>query len=122
MPRLDLGELHLDVRPGVLLKFTRKLSVRHTENGLRRQIGARVSEAFSSLGSMLDAWTRRTLSELQLRFEMHADAYRAHLNRMSGGGRLSSTEHAAIVRDLASLAELPSGEGVEVAPSIEVAP
>ena len=122
MPRLDLGELHIGVQPGVLLKFARKLSVRHTDNVLRRQTGARVSEAFSSLGSMLDAWARRTLSELQLRFETHADAYRAHLNRISGGGRLSSTEQAAIVRDLASLAQLPSGEGVDVASRAEVAP
>jgi len=116
MPRLDLGELQLDIQPGLLLKFAKKLSMRHTENLLRRQIGARVSGAFSSLGSMLDAWARRTLSELQLRFETHADAYRAHLNRMSARGAVSSTERAAIMRDLASLAELPSDQRVEVSP------
>jgi GTP-binding protein EngB required for normal cell division len=105
MPRLDPGELRLNTRPGVLLKINRGLSVRHTGNVLRRQIGARVSEAFSNLGSMLDAWARHTLSELHLRFETHADAYRAHLNRMSRGGRVSSAEQAALVRDLASLGE-----------------
>jgi hypothetical protein len=105
MPRLDPGEFHLELRPGVLLKIGRRLSVRHTGNVLRRRIGARVSEAFSNLGSMLDAWARSTLSELHLRFETHADAYRAHLQRMSGGGRVSSAEQAALVRDLASLGE-----------------
>ncbi len=104
MPRLDLGELELDVRPGVRLKFGRGLSERHTQNVLRRKIGGRVAEAFSNLGSMLDAWTRRTLGELQRRFETHADAYRAHVNRMSGTGQASGTEQEAFLRDLASLA------------------
>ena len=122
MPRLDLGELHLDVQPGARLKFSRKISVRHTESLLRRQIGPRVSESFSTLGSMLGTWARRTLSELQLRFETHADAYRAHLNRSSAGGRVSGAEGEAIMRDLASLAEFPNGGRVGEAPEVEVTP
>ena len=83
MPRLDPGELRVDLQPGLWLKFPGTLPVRHAGNVLRRQIGPQVSDAFSNLGSMLDSWTRRTLGELQLRFESHADAYRAHLHRMS---------------------------------------
>ena len=116
MPRLDLGELPIDLQPVFLLKFAKGLSVRHTRNVLRNQIGPRVEEAFSSLGSMLDAWARRTLSELQLRFENQADAYRAHLNRLSASGGASSAEQAAILHDLAALAEAPTGERVEAAP------
>jgi hypothetical protein len=65
---------------------------------------------------MLDSWARRTLSELQLRFETHADAYRAHLDRLNASGGASSAEQAAILRNLAALAEAPTGETVQVAP------
>ena len=82
MPKLDLGPLDIVVKPGPFLKVSRNLSTRKIERELREQIGQRVSEAFSSFGSMLDAWSRRTLSELQLRFEAQADAYRAHINRI----------------------------------------
>jgi hypothetical protein len=70
---------------------------------LTRQIGAQVSEAFSTLGSILDAWSRRTLSELQLRFEMPADSYRAHLDRIGARREISENEKSAIERDLALL-------------------
>ncbi len=103
MPRLDLGELQLDIRPGLLLKFVKGFSARHTTNVLRRQIGPHVAEAFSNLGSMLDSWARRTLSDLQLRFESHADAYRAHLNRMSAHGGAAGADRTAMLRDLAAL-------------------
>jgi len=106
MPRLDLGELQLDIQPGLLLKFAKELSVRHTTNVLRRQIGPRVSEAFSNLGSLLDSWARRTLSDLQLRFESQADAYRAHLHRMSARDGVAVADDAAIMRDLAALSEV----------------
>jgi hypothetical protein len=82
--------------------------VRHATKVLRKQIGPIVSQAFSNLGSMLDAWARRTLNQLQLRFESHADTYRAHLNRMSGRGDSSSREPEAIRRDLAALNEVPT--------------
>jgi GTP-binding protein EngB required for normal cell division len=111
MPKLDIGPLDIDVTPGLLLKVSRDLSIRQIERGLRRQIGQRVSEAFSSFGSMLDAWSRRTLSELQLRFEAEADSYRAHIDRMTERGRMttrvqvSKSEESAIARDLALLTE-----------------
>jgi hypothetical protein len=70
---------------------------------LTRQIGAQVSEAFATFGSILDAWARRTLSELQLRFETPAESYRAHLERISDQGKISVDERSAIERDLALL-------------------
>jgi GTP-binding protein EngB required for normal cell division len=121
MPKLDLGPLDIDVEPGLLLKLSRRLSIRRLEKELRRQIGPRVAEAFSSFGSMLDAWSRRTLSELQRRFEAEADAYRAHINRVTEGGRLtargqiSKGEESAIARDLALLAEWTGDPKAEMA-------
>jgi hypothetical protein len=103
MPKLDLGPLELDLKPGVFLKISRRLSIRQVEKALERQIGERVSEAFSSFGSILDAWSRRTLSQLQLRFETSADAYRAHLDRITSRAQISEGEKSAIERDLALL-------------------
>jgi hypothetical protein len=108
MPRLDLYHLNIDVTPGFLWKVSRNLSIRRAENELRDQIGQRVSEAFASFGSMLDAWSRRTLSELQIRFEGEADAYRAHIGRVTVRGQVSTNEESAIARDLALLTESAS--------------
>jgi GTP-binding protein EngB required for normal cell division len=114
MPKLDIGPLDIDVKPGLLLKVSRNLSIRQVEKELRRQIWQRVSEAFPTFGSMLNAWSRRTLSELQLRFEAQADAYRAHINRMTARGQVSKTEESAIARDLALLTEATSHARAEM--------
>jgi GTP-binding protein EngB required for normal cell division len=100
MPRLDVGALDMSLQPSLLLKVSKNLSIRQSENRLRKQIGPRVVEAFSSFGSMLDAWARRTVSELQLRFETHADGYRAHLARIAAHGQVSKDDEGAISRDL----------------------
>jgi GTP-binding protein EngB required for normal cell division len=114
MPKLDIGSLDIHVKPGLLLKVSRNLAIRQVERELKRQIGERVSEAFSSYGSMLDAWSRRTLSELQLRFEAQADAYRAHIDRLTARGQLSTSEESAIARDLTLLTESTSDARAEM--------
>ena len=115
MPRLDPGDLKIDIHPTLLMKLAKRTSVRQIHNGLRRQIGAQVDEAFLNLGRMLDSWARQTLSELQRRFEVHADTYRAHLHRMRTHTGLSSTERAAIRADLEEL-------GASVEESAEAVP
>ena len=108
MPRLDLGTFVVNVHPGLLLRLSKKLAVWRIEERLREQVGEAVSGAFSTCGSMLDAWARRTLNELQLRFEAHADAYRAHLDRLVKGAGISETEQARIRSDLALLTKTAS--------------
>jgi hypothetical protein len=103
MPKLDLGPVEIELEPGLFLKISRNLSIRQTEKALERQIGERVSEVFSNYGSVLDAWARRTLSELQLRFETPAESYRAHLARIGARGEISASERSAIERDLSLL-------------------
>ena len=103
MPKLDLDHIEIEWRPGVFSKFSRSLAIGRAERALQRQIGARVSEAFSNFGSVLDAWARRTLSELQLRFETPADSYRAHLERITGRSAISEADKYAIEQDLALL-------------------
>ena len=38
------------------------------------------------------------LTELQLRFDTHADGYRAHLDRLTAHGRVSEAEEISIRR------------------------
>ena len=104
MPRLDIGTLQVDVRPNLVSKISAKAATRHVERSLGRQIGPKVAEVFSSFGSLLNAWTRRTLAEIQLRFESHADGYRAHLGRIKASGHLSGAEAEAMEMDLQMLA------------------
>jgi GTP-binding protein EngB required for normal cell division len=105
MPRLDPGGLRIALRPGLLEKVSRRLSERRIHRILRRQIGPQVEEAFLSAGKLLDSWSRRTLAELQLRFETYADRYRSHVNRMIAREPVSGADRAAVVRDLISLGE-----------------
>ena len=114
MPKLDLGPVEVELKPGMFLKISRNLAMRQVEKTLQRQIGRQASEAFSSFAKILDAWARRTLSELQLRFEAQADAYRAHLNRIATVGQVSENEKSAIERDLALLSESAADARVEM--------
>ena len=117
MPKLDLGTLEIDIHPTVLGKLSRMLALGQIRKSLRHQIGRQVEQAFSNLGSMLDSWERRTLGELQLRFETHADQYRAHISRMSRPGSLPAGDQHAILRDLSSLGGLQAEEAAQMAPA-----
>jgi GTP-binding protein EngB required for normal cell division len=116
MPKLDLGTFDIEVGPPLLSKISETLALRQTRNSLKRQIGSQVERAFSNLGSMLDSWTRRTLSELQLRFETQADQYRAHLGRIRVSGGTPSRDAPAILRDLRALGEAETEGRAQMAP------
>jgi GTP-binding protein EngB required for normal cell division len=105
MPRMDLGTLRLSLRPNIWVNVWRGLAKRRIESRLRAQIGFTVTEAFSSYGRMLEAWTRRMLAELQRRFDAHADGYRAHLDRITAQGGATPLEKETIQRDLDILAQ-----------------
>jgi GTP-binding protein EngB required for normal cell division len=116
MPKLDLGTLQIDIHATLLAKFSEGLAWRQVRKSLRRQIGQQVEHAFSNLGSMLDTWARRTLGELQLCFETHADQYRAHLSRMNARGGVPTGDQTAMRRDLNSLGEAQAKERSQIAP------
>ena len=103
MPRIDLGTLDVELRPNILMNVWQGLAKRQVENKLRKQVGEVVAEAFSSYGRMLEAWARRMQGELQRRFDAQADGYRAHLDRVMGGGAATSQEKETIRRDLNNL-------------------
>jgi hypothetical protein len=103
MPRFDLGPLAIELRRDPLAVLGRGMTERRVRNKLSAQIGPAVDEAFQRYGRMLELWIRRTLSELQRRFDSHADAYRAQLERLTAT-KEASTEHVEAVRqDLAAL-------------------
>ncbi len=116
MPRLDLGTISFEARPTYLSRKVKWIGLWRSRRILRSQAGAQTAEAFSNLGSMLDAWTRRTLADLQIKFESHADTYRAHMSRIKGGGAgLSSPAARTIAEDLASLEGTMTERGNEIA-------
>jgi len=115
MPKLDLGTLRLVLRPPWLLKLSKSRASRQVERRLREQIGHTASEAFSSFGSLLDAWARRALNDLQLRFDSHADGYRAHLHRLTASDGGSVADDVRIRRDLDSLVQADTA--AEMAPA-----
>jgi len=105
MPRIDLGTLELEVRLSFWVNLWKAMARRQIESRLRNQIGATVSEAFSSYGRMLEAWSRRMLAELQGRFDAHADTYRAYLDRLTAEGAATPLERETIQRDLDSISQ-----------------
>ncbi len=113
LPSLDLGTLEINLTPSFRFKLSRRLEARRVERRLRGQIGAAVSQAFYNFAKILDSWARRVVSELQLRFDMHADRYRAHLIRLGDGKRLSEAEEVLIQHDLDRLIHAQTGANAE---------
>lgn len=108
MPRLDLGTWKVSVKPSFMVKLSKQMAARRIEQSLRAQIGTALSQAFYNFGRTLDAWAQRTLTDLQFRFDAHADGYRAHLHRLSATDRLSEDEAVLIRRDLDRLTKAES--------------
>jgi hypothetical protein len=100
MPRFDLSALDSDLRFVWLSAFGKAMARRRVEGRLREQIGQSVSEAFSVYGRLLRAWVMSALSEMQNRFNAHADAYRAQLARQTGGGAVSASDIVEMRADL----------------------
>ena len=117
MPVLDLGTWEeVNLAPSFWLKLSDRMEARRIEQSLHKQIGAAVSKAFYNFGKVLDAWARHVLNELQLRFDAHADGYRAHLDRLNGGKRASEAEEISIQRDLDRLTQSQTSATAEMAP------
>ncbi len=103
MPRFDAGPLDVGLQKDFLAVLGRGLTERRVKGNLREQIGSAVDEAFQRYGRMLELWTRRTMAELQRRFDSHADAYRAQLERLSTTKEPGAEEVEAIRHDLSIL-------------------
>jgi hypothetical protein len=84
MPRFDLGDLEIEVRPSaVASQLGRRWSAARVERRIGSQAGNRIADAVAIYARVLQAWVRKTFTELQEHFDSYAGAYRAHLNRLA---------------------------------------
>lgn len=116
MPQLDFGgQVPLFMR-SPLLSVSPALAMTLVQMRLKRLLGPEISEAFRSYSRVLNAWTRKTIAEIQSRFDLHADTYRAQLSRHIGSSEASPETAAAILSDLAAIRgeRVNSGEGTMV--------
>jgi GTPase Era involved in 16S rRNA processing len=103
MPRFDSGPLTVSLQKNLLAVLGRGLTEARIKKKLKNQIGPAVDDAFQRYGRMLELWIRRAVAELQRRFDSHADAYRAQLERFSAAETPAENEVEAIQRDLSIL-------------------
>jgi GTP-binding protein EngB required for normal cell division len=102
MPRIDLGSGELQLKRPWIIGVSKGLATRKVERALQDSAGDRIKESFGTFGSMLDAWCRQVSTELQLRFNSYADAYRAQLARLSDGPGEDGPSISAALNDLGS--------------------
>jgi GTP-binding protein EngB required for normal cell division len=100
MPRPDLGEIHLEVRSTVLSSLSKNWEIRRMQSKMRDGIGRQLDAMLSAYSHLLESWCRKTIAEMQRRFDTQADWYRTQLGRLAGAGDASTSDPDAIRRDL----------------------
>jgi hypothetical protein len=104
MPRFDLGNLEIEVRPSAVASLLgRRWAAASVERRIRSQAGSQIADAVGIYARVLQAWVRKTFAELQEQFDSYADGYRAHLDRLTAD-RPEAEDERALRDDLASLA------------------
>ena len=117
MPRFDPGELAIAIRPSVAASFLgRRWAAGSVERRIRKAAGPQIAAAASVYGRVLQAWVRRTFTELHARFDSYADAYRAQLARLTAGEAPGAEEEQSLQENLAALAGLGNGESSREVP------
>jgi GTP-binding protein EngB required for normal cell division len=112
MPRLDLGNLKIEVSPSAVASvFGRWWSIGRAERRIRSQAGNEIADALTTHARALQGWVRNTFTELQEQFDTYAGAYRAHLDRLTAN-QAEGEDEQALRDDLASLAAVP-GEALK---------
>ena len=116
MPRFDLGNLELEVGPSAVASLLgRRWAVARVERRIGSQAGRQIADAVGIYARVLQAWVRKTFTELQEQFDSYADAYRAHLDRLVANNTGVEDEQA-LRGDLAALASDPEKGAQESAP------
>ncbi|MGO9262354.1 MAG: dynamin family protein [Bryobacteraceae bacterium] len=111
MPRFDLGNLEISVRPSnVAAMLGRRWAAARVERRIRSQAGDRITDAVGIYARVLQAWVRKTFTELQEQFDSYADAYRAHIERLSAN-QTGVDDDQALRDHLAALAAAPVPAG-----------
>jgi len=104
MPRFDVGNLEVEVgRSAVASLLGRRWAAARVERRIRAQAGDQIADAVGIYARVLQAWVRKTFTELQERFDSYADAYRAHLDRLAAN-KTGVADEQALQDDLVALA------------------
>jgi hypothetical protein len=110
MPRVDLGNLEIEVAPSAVASLLgRRSALARVERRIRSQAGGQLADAVRIYARVLQSWVRKAFSELQERFDSYADAYRAHLDRLAGN-QAGVEDERTLRDDLAAIgAAAPEG-------------
>ena len=104
MPRFDLGNLEIEVGPSAVASLLgRRWAIARVVRKIRSQAGNQIADAVAIHARVLQAWVRKTFTELQERFDSYADAYRAHLDRLVAN-KPGVEDEQALREDLDALA------------------
>ncbi len=118
MPQPDLGTVEIEIRRDFLSVLGKRIMEARVRRKLRQQIGQRAREAYRSYGRMLEAWSRKTLSELHRHFDAYGDRYRAQLERQleqsTRGGGASAEDAESLRQELALLSSSQNREPTPV--------
>ncbi len=103
MPQFDPGPLSIALHKDFLAVAGRGITEHRLKKKLTAQIGLAIDEAFQRYGRMLELWIRKTIAELQRRFDSEADTYRAQFERLTSTKESGVEEAEAARRDLEAL-------------------
>jgi GTP-binding protein EngB required for normal cell division len=79
-------------RPKIALVFGKQYAERRLARRLFNQLGESVYETLSIYSGVLKEWVRLVTSQLERRFEIYAERYRAQAERSLGGALLTAEE------------------------------
>jgi hypothetical protein len=106
MPVADFTPAVLQLRRPIVFCISEVWARRFVEHEVERHVGAMLIEFFNSYGRAVEAWARTTLDTLAREFEMHADVYRAQLQRLTSAPDAQESRAAdSILQDLTFLKE-----------------
>jgi GTP-binding protein EngB required for normal cell division len=105
-PQIDLGDLALEVNQ----PFWRFLGKRMTRTIVKGRLGAsagdRLDAALASFSRLLLAWVRTVLSRMRPAFDVHAEAWRAQIERQIGTESSSGGRREQMIEDLRRISSL----------------
>jgi GTP-binding protein EngB required for normal cell division len=117
MPVFDLGRIPLGMtRPAIVFLLGRGFAQRWTARRLARFVGPAMDRALSAYSQLAGDWSDRTVGQIQCRFDVYANSYRALVERLAVPRQLSSEQEQAILRSLNSLRREHTKEPAQAAP------
>lgn len=103
MPPAEFTPVGSGINKPRLLALSQTLARRSALGELEKKLGGPISQFFESYGRTLEVWARGTLDVLAREFEIHADIYRAQLQRLTGATSQPETAGERVAQDISFL-------------------